>query len=81
MNAPSNTAKSAYQTVMRAYRLAHKTDIMSENGFVMRMQATTHVRNYTGQWDIPVMSHTSPWERRKTAYKPTLAFRRHLKGN
>jgi len=75
------TAKSNYQSVMRAYRLAHKTDIMSENGIVIRMQATTHVRNYTGQWDIPVQSRTSPWERRKTIYKPTLAFRRHLKVN
>jgi len=81
MKAPATSAKSAYKTVMRAYRLAHKTDIMSPNGCAVRMQATTHVRDFTGQWDVPVRSRTSPWCSRKTLYKPTLAFRRHLRAN
>ena len=75
------TIKENYKSVMRGYRLAYKTDIMSENGFAIRVQATTHVRNFTGQWDVPVYAFTSPWSRSKTAYKPTLAFRRFLKAN
>ena len=66
---------------MRAYRLAFKTDIMSDNGFALRMQATSHVRAFTGVWDIPVKSNESPWVRRKTDYKPNLAFRRFIAAN
>jgi hypothetical protein len=73
--------KAHYKSVMRAYRLAFKTDIMSANGFAIRMQATSQVRAFTGVWDIPIRSNESPWIRRKTDYKPNLAFRRFIAAN
>ena len=81
MKAPASSFRSHYKAVMRAYRLAFKGDIMALDACAIRMQAITHVRDFTGQWEIPVPLKTSPWARRKTAYKPILAFRRHMKAN
>jgi hypothetical protein len=77
--------KTSYKTIMRSYRIAYRTDIMSENGIAMRMQATSQVRAFTGKWDIPVplwqSTFGSPFNKRKTLYKPSSAFRRFLKAN
>ena len=71
--------RQAYKNAIRHWRVVHSTNIMEENAFLHRMDATSVVRAFTQRWDIPAVKWESivmsPHNYRKMAYKPTLAFR------